>query len=325
MIDYIKDLASRFSEGTADESAYPANAEEPADLLFAKDSQGTYDNFNYYEGRAAIYEEIFADKPLNIDLFIRNVDFRLEEHIQVSPHVGDTFGITCFGKAPLIATFSGILADTQITFGKQYLVDAWKNRLRLTAVARRGKIPVIKYENMAYQGPFLKMRITEDSKSEDSIIVVLEMLVTQMQAVGDGTPVFFDYVHGVESDDTSDFITSPLGVEEKNKPDEEQKAEENIKEPEVSEKPVQQEEKSTEPKASEPDKPKAVSEPEKPKSAPEPVKTNPPATDPNAPGPIDPNLFLPGASATPPYLNPTSGNTLPGIPGTQVEIPDSQG
>lgn len=306
-------------EGTSDESAYPANAEEPADLLFAKDSQGTYDNFNYFEGRAAIYEDILADKPFDIDLFIRNVDFRLEEHIQVSPHIGETFGIICFGKAPMIVTLSGILADTHVTFGKQYLVDAWKNHLRLSAVARRGKIPVVKYENMAFQGPFLKMRITEDSKSEDSLIVVLEMLVTQMQAVGDGTPVFFDYVHGVESDDTSDFITSAFGVEDKTK--KEEQAKEEKKEPEVSEKPAKQEENPQAAEKSKTEKPKA----EKPKSAPEPVKTNPPATDPNAPGPIDPNLFLPGGGSPPPHLTPASGKTLPGIPGAQIEIPDSTG
>lgn len=185
--------------------------DEPSDLLFARDSQWSYETF---EGRAAIYESAEAAAPLNIDLFIHNVDIRLEEHIQVSTHVGETFGIMCFGKSPLRVTFSGILADTQLNYGKLYLVDAYKNKLRLGAVARRGKIPVVVFGTHALQGPFIGMQIRESSTSEDTVTVVITMLLTALQIVGEGEPLLFDYVHGVESDNPTDFIGNPFGLTE---------------------------------------------------------------------------------------------------------------
>lgn len=190
---------------------------DPSDLLFALDSQYSYDTF---EGRAAIYESADSPLPLDIDLFIRNIEIRLEEHIQVSTHVGETFGIMCFGKAPLRVNFSGILADTQKNFGKLYLVDAYKNKLRLGAVARRGKIPVIVFGTHALQGPFIGMQISENSASEDTITVVITMLLTALQITGEGAPLLFDYAHGVESDNPTDFIGNPLGLTEEdiNKP-----------------------------------------------------------------------------------------------------------
>lgn len=184
-------------------------SDEPSDLLFARDSQCSYETFDC---RAKIFESITDPLPLNIDLFIRNIDVRLEEHIQVATHIGESFGITCFGKAPMRVTFSGVLADTQNTYGKQYLVDAYKNKLRLGAVARRGKIPVLEFGTHALQGPFLSMRLSESSESEDTVIVVMSMLLTAIQIVGDGKPLHFDYVHGVESENPDDFISNPFGL-----------------------------------------------------------------------------------------------------------------
>lgn len=181
---------------------------EPSDLLFARDSQYSYETF---EGRAAIYESADSQLPLDIDLFIRSIDIRLEEHIQVATHVGETFGVMCFGKSPLRVTFSGILADTQVNYGKLYLVDAYKNKLRLGAVARRGKIPVVEFGAHALQGPFIGMQISESSTSEDTITVVITMLLTALQVVGEGKPLLFDYAHGVESDNPTDFIGNPFG------------------------------------------------------------------------------------------------------------------
>lgn len=191
--------------------------DEPSDLLFARDSQYSYETL---EGHAAIYESADSPLPLNIDLFIRNIDIRLEEHIQVTTHVGETFGIMCFGKSPLRVTFSGILADTPVNYGKLYLVDAYKNKLRLGAVARRGKIPVVVFGTHALQGPFIGMQISESSTSEDTITVVITMLLTALQIAGEGSPLLFDYVHGVESDNPTDFIGNPFGltVEDTNQP-----------------------------------------------------------------------------------------------------------
>lgn len=205
------------NETPSDQSYDWRRNDEPSDLLFARDSQYSYETF---EGRAAIYESADSPLPLDIDLFIRNIDIRLEEHIQVATHVGETFGIMCFGKSPLRVTFSGILADTQVNYGKLYLVDAYKNKLRLGAVARRGKIPVVVFGTHALQGPFIGMQISESSTSEDTITVVITMLLTALQIAGEGVPLLFDYVHGVDSDNPTDFIGNPFGltVEDVNQP-----------------------------------------------------------------------------------------------------------
>jgi hypothetical protein len=174
--------------------------DSPSDLLFALD---TYYSFENFTGRAAIYDDATAESPLDIDYIITNIDLNLDEHIQVSEHVGNSFGVICFGKAPLQVTFSGVLADTQKTFGKRFLIDAYKNKLRLGAVARTGIIPVVKFGNHALHGPFISMRITENSMSEDTLTVIMTMFVTEMQVIGEDEPIVFDYVHGVESETNS--------------------------------------------------------------------------------------------------------------------------
>ena len=171
-------------------------SETPSDLLFAVD---TWHDFESFSGRAAIYESMGAAAPLNLDYVISRIDVNLDEHIQVSEHVGDTFGIICFGKAPLQVNFSGTLIDTQKTYGKQYLIDAYKNKLRLFAVSRTGLIPKVQFGNHCLCGPFISMRVTEQSQSEDTLVVILTMLVTQYIATDpNAEQIVFDYTHGVE-------------------------------------------------------------------------------------------------------------------------------
>ncbi len=168
---------------------------DPSDLLFALDSQYSYYDF---QGRAAFYEDAKATSPLPMDLFITAIDANLEEYIQSAPHVADSFGIVCFGKAPMRLNISARLADTQLTHGKQYLIDAYKNKLRLGACARTGKIPVLVCGSYAWQGPLVSMRLTESSQSEDTLVATLEMIVTGMQVTGQEGGLYFDFVHGSE-------------------------------------------------------------------------------------------------------------------------------
>lgn len=186
--------------------------ETPEDLMFAIDSYYSKDDFS---GRAAIFEDETALKPLDIDLFIQNIDVNFDEHIQFTPHASDTFGIVCFGKAPMRLIITATLADTQITFGKQYLVDAYKNKLRVTAVSRTGKVPVLKYGNYAISGPFISLKITQNANSEDTLIVVLTMIVTNYQIVGEEEPLIFDYIHGVEDEAISAMQTQTRIINEK--------------------------------------------------------------------------------------------------------------
>ena len=152
--------------------------QDPSDLLFALNSYYSKEDFS---GRAAIYESVSALKPLNIDLVVHSADIVLDEHIQVIDHIGDSFSVFSFGKAPLNVTYTAVMPDSHKTYGKQYLVDAWKNKLRLSAVARTGKVPIMQFTTHFVTGPFTSMRITENSQSEDTLTVVLSMLVTHLK------------------------------------------------------------------------------------------------------------------------------------------------
>ena len=171
------------------------------DSLSALSSLRSMDDFS---GRAALYLSAGDTTPLQVDLFVQNVNFAIGEHIQISPYLGDIFGAVAFGKAPMSATISAILADSQKTYGKQYLVDAYKNRLRLSAVARTGVVPVLRCENSVFRGPLLAMRITEESSSEDTAIVILTMIVMSYTVIRGMSSVVFDYVHGIEKVESSE-------------------------------------------------------------------------------------------------------------------------
>jgi len=168
------------------------------DSFSALDSLSSYDDFS---GRAALYQSQAAASPLEIDLLVQNISFTLAEHIQVTPHIGNTFGAIAFGKAPMQATVSCALADPGTNFGKQYLVDAYKNRLRLEAVAKSGAVPVLRFENGMLRGPLLSLRVSEQSTQEDLVTVVFVLFVLSFSLVRGGNSIVFDYVHGTETVD----------------------------------------------------------------------------------------------------------------------------
>lgn len=168
----------------------------PEDTLAALDSLYSPDDFT---GRAALYESETATTPLDIDLLVQSVQFNIEEHIQLSQYVGDIFGAICFGKKPLHMTVSCVLADGPENYGKQYLVDCYKNRLRLSAVARTGKVPVLRCLDSMYSGPVVGMQLSERSSQEDVLIVTFTLLVLSLHVAHGGNLVTFDYLHGTDN------------------------------------------------------------------------------------------------------------------------------
>ena len=177
----------------------------PEDTLSALDSLYSPDDFT---GRAAFYESATATSPLNIDLLVQSIQFNLEEHMQLSHYVGDIFGEICFGKKPLHMTVSCVLVDGPENYGKQYLVDCYKNRLRLSAVARTGNVPVLRCLDSVYSGPVTTMQLSESSSQEDVIIVTFTMLVLSLKVTHNGSLVAFDYLHGTDS--VSEVVTDSV-------------------------------------------------------------------------------------------------------------------
>lgn len=175
----------------------------PEDMLSALDSLYSPDDFT---GRAAFYESATATSPLDIDLLVQSIQFNLEEHLQLSHYVGDIFGAICFGKKPLHMTVSCVLVDGPENYGKQYLVDCYKNRLRLSAVARTGNVPVLRCLDSVYTGPVTGMQLSESGAQEDVLIVTFTMLVLSLNVSHNGSLVTFDYLHG--TDGVSDSVSN---------------------------------------------------------------------------------------------------------------------
>lgn len=225
--------------------------EIPEELLFAIDSWYSYDDFN----KAT---RIYAGDPLEIDIFINNINLILEEHIQLSDHVADTFSVTCFGKAPTQVQYSGRLVDTFQNYGKLYLIDAWKNKLRLGAVARTGVVPHVLFGTHAIEGPFVSMRLNQTSDSADTLVVILTQLVTKITITGEKTPLVFDFTRGVETvSDDAHLVAKARELALKKKKAEEKKDEEVKPAEQPAEQKAEQSTtpKTEQPKPTKPDKP----------------------------------------------------------------------
>lgn len=165
----------------------------PSDTLYAYGSYYSKDDFS---GRAVLG---VAGVPAMVDLFIQDIALSPAEHIQLDKHMGNTFSIVAFGKAPLVATLSGVLVDTPITCGRAALTELYIGALRLEAVARSGLLPTLAFLNAVLHGPLVSLGLEESAASEDTLRVSMDMLVFTLQAAGAGTSVLLDYAHGMET------------------------------------------------------------------------------------------------------------------------------
>lgn len=168
------------------------NEPYPSDTLLACGSLYSKDDFS---GRAVIG---VAGAPARVDLLIQDISLNPTEHIQRDKHIGNTVSAFAFGKAPLVAAVSGVLADTPLTCGRSALTELYIGLLRLEAVARSGKLPTLMFLNSVIHGPLLSLRLEESAASEDTLQVSFDMLVFELRAMGAQTSVMLDYSHGME-------------------------------------------------------------------------------------------------------------------------------
>lgn len=177
----------------------------PSDSLMALLPYGSRDDFT---GRAAIYESANATAPANLDLFVNSVEVPLKEYIQIEKHIGNTLSLHAPGRAPSIISISAELVETRLNFGKQYLLELYQNRLRLEAVARTGVVPVFEFVRAAIEGPFLTMRITDSTSSEDTLLVNMTMLVLRLSFLGDTQSAVIDFQQGEDLAEDTAITTS---------------------------------------------------------------------------------------------------------------------
>ena len=192
----VPDSPSTGFTGGSEVSSWRSRSPIVEDRLWAVDSLYGSDDFS---NRAILQDTPNRNGSLKIDLLIQNVHFTMNEHIMHTAHIGETFSAVPFGKAPLELQAQAVLADTQITYGKQFLIDAYKNKLRLSAAARTGNTPALFYLNSMVLGPLVSMRVTESSNSADTCLVTFSMLVELYLVYGEDGPLVFDYRHATET------------------------------------------------------------------------------------------------------------------------------
>ena len=94
------------------------------DALYLWDTKTFYDGSSFLK-RASVHLD---EARLEANLLIQSIRLDLPEHMQVVPHMSDTFNVQYHGKAPAHLTDAGILADVPGTgfsggFGKKCLMD----------------------------------------------------------------------------------------------------------------------------------------------------------------------------------------------------------
>ena len=155
-------------------------------------------------------------EAITVDLIIENVQYAVSEHQQTENYQGNIYGSLYFGTAPVRVDVSAFLPDTASNQGKQHLMALYRNWLRLTAVAHTELVPWLLAKSCVFFGPWINLRITERSHTEDLLTVNFSLLATKVVMMGDGKEVTLDYTSGgsvsVEDtaiDDTESITTEP--------------------------------------------------------------------------------------------------------------------
>ena len=146
-------------------------------------------------------EEAKEGGSLDVDLMVNNVSFSLAEHNSLHPYLGDMFGVHYYGKSPVTADISAMLIDTENNFSKPYLLQLYKNKLRVRAVAKTKVCPCLVFPGITLQGPLVSMSLVENSESPDTVAVVFRMIVIRLMTTGqEGEQAVFDVSGGEYSD-----------------------------------------------------------------------------------------------------------------------------
>lgn len=161
-------------------------------------STSTLESYDDFSGRAALYDSSSSDKPFPVDIIVQEIDFALAEHIQMEPHIGNTFSFIPFGKDKMSATVSIILPDSGANKGKSDFMDVYRNYWRLEAVARRGVAPVLALPNAALSCACTSLHIQETGEVDDCINIAATLAIFKAVFSSQTSSICYDYIHGTE-------------------------------------------------------------------------------------------------------------------------------
>jgi len=128
----------------------------------------------------ASMEKAFVGNQVNISLLITEASYSLADSHQINELIGNNFGISYYGRSPMILAVAGVLFDDYRQQNKKLLMALYKNVLRLSQVAAIGAMPNIEFLQCIVQGAFLNLGLSENSSAADQISVNFQMLVFNM-------------------------------------------------------------------------------------------------------------------------------------------------
>ena len=173
------------------------------DIFFAPD---TFESLDDFSGRAAFYASAEALEPIHADLLIQDVSFSVAEHLQLESHIGESFGVLALGMAPLTADISSVMPLCEGNPSRVNMLDAYVNRLRVSAVARTGVLPQRRCADAVMGLALTGMRLSYDTHMPGAALLNMSAVVFSVHV---GT-LFWDFEHGklrnrlgISSSDTS--------------------------------------------------------------------------------------------------------------------------
>jgi hypothetical protein len=119
----------------------------------------------------------FQDGFLMANLWVQQVSFTLAERSILTPHTGDSFYHFFAGSAPVVANVSGTLINPAGEEHKQAMALAYKNILRLSAVAKMGISPAFTFTGCTMPGAMTELSFKESSAVEGAITIAFAWLL----------------------------------------------------------------------------------------------------------------------------------------------------
>lgn len=154
------------------------------------------------ERRRPVYFMV-GKKDVRVALLITSVSVDYKENNQVTPHLGESFSLTMFGKTPATATIQGTLLDSKDGCGKNALVALYRDYLRPSAVARTKQMPVLVLESQRIDGPITNMQLTISGTEHGVWTVGMTMQIMRHTIVcpedAGGGVISFDYTVGEDA------------------------------------------------------------------------------------------------------------------------------
>ncbi len=145
---------------------------EDIEILQALTTAGTMDSY--------ITDNILVSNLLALDLVFTDITYANTDFSKLEPHIGDTFGLDFYGKAPVILNTQAYLFDLEGNDGKYKFMTLYKELFRLSKIVEYGIVPRLCYLGCVCKGAMLGVTLSEDATQQDVIRVNMTFMLLEV-------------------------------------------------------------------------------------------------------------------------------------------------